>query len=215
VLPNSGITTCSGLQWTADSRRLVYLTTASLTSNTTTIHSVNADGTGLRTLGTLNGTGCDLASADGQTAYLVTAVNGKSQLTAFDGGAGPRTVSADWPAGQQPAEVIAAAAGTTRLLVATEKVSSGCGCSTSERYAIVDTATGQVTTLDNANDKQGSAAMSGAFTTDGRVVLLADRNHRNGSGVIPFLTVFGPDGAILAEVPPPDVEYGQLAGFGG
>lgn len=213
VVANVQSAACTAVAWTADSRRLLFSAPATGDPKASTIQSVNIDGTGRQTIGTISGMACDTVSVDGRTAYGLTSSGGRSHLVVYESGAGPRIVTANWPAGREPFEVIAAEVGSTRLLVSTVRVSDGCGCSPPQRYAIVDTATGQVTSLDNANDAQGSAPVSGAFTADGRVVLIADRNRGNGSGVVPFLTVFSPGGAILTSVPLPDMEVGFLAGF--
>jgi hypothetical protein len=54
-----------------------------------------------------------------------------------------------------------------------------------------------------------------AFTAGGRVVLIADHNRGNGGAVDPFLTIFGPDGAVLAHGDLPSMEYGYLLAIEG
>ncbi|MEV6925445.1 hypothetical protein AB0M46_13240 [Dactylosporangium sp. NPDC051485] len=212
VVAATGTLSCSRVTWAADSRHLLFQAVASGDKGTT-LETVNIDGTGRKTLGTATeGFDCGLGSVDGATGYVVSR-SGKKHLVAFDGSGAPRTVRASWPSGWQPNEVVAAANGSTRLLVAIVSDSASCGCSPPQQYVIVDTATGQVTRLDNAQDKEGSAPISGAFTADGRVVLIADRNRGNGTAVDPFLTVFSAGGAILGSVRLPDIEYGYLAGF--
>ncbi|GAA2368724.1 hypothetical protein GCM10010170_068730 [Dactylosporangium salmoneum] len=213
VVAATGTLTCPGVTWSADSRHLLFQTVSS-GGKGNTLETVNIDGTGRKALGTsAEGFGCSPGSVDGATAYVVSRSGTKHHLVAVDGGANPRTVTASWPSGRQPNEVVAAQNGSTRLLVATVADSASCGCSPPQQYVILDTATGQVTSLDNAQDKAGSSPISGAFTADGRVVLIADRNRGNGSSVDPFLTVFSADGAVLASVRLPDMELGYLAGF--
>lgn len=206
---------CGSIAWTADSRHLLF--GVGLAGDpTASIQSVAIDGTGRKSIGPAISTGCGvLLSVDGRIAYGVTSSGKKHQLTAFEGGAAPRIVTANWPAGQVPYMVVAALVGSTRLLVSTVGESIGCGCSPPQQYVVLDTATGQLTSLDNANDKEGSAPVTAAFTADGRVALIADRNRGNGNGVVPFLTVFSPDGAILGSVSLPSLEYGDLVGFDG
>ncbi|MEV8516112.1 hypothetical protein [Dactylosporangium sp. NPDC051484] len=213
VVAATGTLACVGATWTADSRHLLFQTLSS-DGKGTTLETVNINGTERKTLGTSTGNvECSPGSVDGATAYVVSSSGAKNHLVAIDGGAAPRTVTAHWPSGRQPIEVVAAENGSTRLLVATVADSASCGCSPPEQYVIVDTATGQVTSLDNAQDKAGSSPISGAFTADGRVVLIADRNRGNGSSVDPFLTVFSAGGAILGSVRLPDMTLGYLVGF--
>ncbi len=206
---------CGNPTWTADSRHLLFGMGTAGNPTAATIQSIAIDGTGRKSLGPSSGIGCHIVSADGRVAYNVTSSDGKHHLAVFEGGAAPRIVTANWPAGQVPYEVIAASAGSTRLLVSTVREAEGCGCSPPQRYVVVDTATGHVTSLDNANDKEGSAPVSGAFTADGRVALIADRNRGDGTVVVPFLTVFSPDGAVLGSVPLPSMQHGHLVGFDG
>jgi hypothetical protein len=201
---------CGGAVWAADSRHLL-VPTYGADGKSTTLESVGLDGTGRKVLGTVaEGSVCDLVSADGSTVYVATREGAKPHLLAVGGGSS-RTIAVSWPGGRQPSAVVAVDRGATRLLVATV-ADTGCGCSPPQQYAIVDLANGKATRLDNAQDKDGSAPISGAFTADGRVVLIADRNRGNGSGVVPFLTVFGPDGAVLGSAPLPDMEVAHLAG---
>jgi len=213
VVAAIGSLSCMGITWSADSRHLLFQTLPS-DGRGPTLETVNIDGTGRKALGTAaGGFECSPGSVDGATAYAVAHSGTKRHLMAFDGGAAPRIVTANWPSGRQPIEVVAAENGSTRLLVATVADSASCGCSPPEQYAIVDTATGKVTSLDNAQDKAGSAPITGAFTADGRVVLIADRNRGDGSDRDPFLTVFSADGAILGSAPLPDMELAYLVGF--
>jgi hypothetical protein len=215
VLANTGSVACTAPIWSADSRRLLFVTRAS-DGVSSTVETVNLDGTGRKALGTEAGNiGCTLGSADGTSAYAKSYSGTKAHLVVFNGSTAPRTVTATWPSGRQFNEVIAAEAGSTRLLVSTVSVGNGCGCSPPQQYAILDTATGTVTKLDNSQDKDGSSPISGAFTSDGRVVLLADRNKGNGSSVDPFLTVFSADGAILGGAPLPSMEIASIAGIDG
>ena len=210
VATDIGTGPCQGPRWTADSRQLLITTTTAGRTGYT-IQAVDLDGTGPHTVGTTShAIGCGPVSSDGSTVYAVY----PGALLAFDTGTAPRTVAADWPPGQEPRQVIAASPGSTRLLVATGSSADACHCSPLERYAVVDTATGRVTRLDNANDKQGSAAVSGAFTADGRVVLLAAHSRSDG-GITLFLTVFGPDGTIVGNPPLPTMEYGYFVGIDG
>ena len=210
VATDIGTGPCQGPRWTADSRHLLIITTTAGGTGYT-IQAVNLDGTGLHTVGTTShAVGCGPVSANGGIVYAVY----PGTLLAFDGGTAPRTVAADWPPGQEPRQVIAASSGSTRLLVATGSTADVCRCSPLEHYAIVDTATGRVTSLENTNDKQGSMPVSGAFTADGRVVLIAAHSRTDG-GITLFLTVFGPDGTIVGNPPLPPTEYGYLVGLDG
>jgi len=220
---------CQVPKWTADSRQLLFVTTPgrgkpTTTSVANTIQAVNADGTGPHVLGTtLDPTGCgDLASADGSTVYALVRPGGKAKLVAF--GASGRDVAVTWPADQQLHEMLAASTGDTRLLVTTVDSSFPCCATPADRYAVVDPGTGRVTSLDTANDKQGSIAVSGAFTADGRVVLIADHYRDQGTEEFgrghagdhqEFLTVFAPDGTVLGGAELPSVGYGYLVGLDG
>lgn len=198
---------CGGPTWTGDSHHLLYQVPAA--GGGEKIYAVNVDGTGRRMVGTYaNGRPCILGSFDGNTVYA----GFDKKVIAFKGG-GPSTITARWPAGTVPSMVVAVSPTAARLLVSITSKSGSCGCSPPQRYVILDPATGQVTPLNNAKDKQGSAPMSGAFTAEGRVVLIADRNRGNGSGVVPFLTIFGTDGAIVGSVELPPMEYGYLVGL--
>ncbi|WP_426506341.1 hypothetical protein ACPPVO_50430 [Dactylosporangium sp. McL0621] len=203
---------CVAATWAADSRHLLFQA-KSADGTTTTTESIGVDGAGRKTLGPGgDAVQCGPASVDGSTAYVISNAAGPRHLMAVSGGTS-RTIAVSWPGGRQPVDVVAADKGSTRLLVATVS-DPGCGCAPPKQYVIVDTANGKVTRLDNAQDKAGSSPASGAFTADGKVVLIADRNRGNGSGVDLFLTVFGADGAILGSAPLPDMEVGYLVGFG-
>lgn len=198
---------CIKPTWTNDSHHLLF--ELPVAGGGETIYAINVDGTGRHVVGTYsNGHPCVVSSIDGNTVY---AGYDKKVIT-FKGGA-PSTIAAQWPAGNVPSTVVAVSPTSTRLLVSIATDSSSCGCSPPMRYVLLDPATGKVTLLDNANDKQGSAPMSGAFTADGRAVLIADRNRGDGSPPVPFLTVFNPDGTIAGSVDLPSTEYGYLVGL--
>jgi hypothetical protein len=79
----------------------------------------------------------------------------------------------------------------------------------------VDTATGRVTSLDNANAKAGSAGISDAISAEGRVVLIANQDPANTDKASLFLTVYGTDGAIVSATSLPSIECAYLVGFDG
>jgi hypothetical protein len=225
VADGVGNPSCQAPTWTADSRRLLFVTTPP-----NTIQVVDADGTGRHVLGTTpEPAGCgDLASTDGDTVYALVRTGGKAKLVAFGGGTGAgdaeRAVAATWPPGQQLSEVLAASPGVTRLLVTTVDSAATCCGTPADRYAVVDPGTGRVTGLDNANDTQASIAVSGAFAADGRVVLIADHYRAEGAGEFgrgsagdhqEFLTVYAPDGTVLGGADLPSLGYGYLVGLDG
>jgi hypothetical protein len=213
LVANVGRPSCMAPTWAADSRHLLYnLIPAS--GQGSTIAAVATDGTGLHVLGTTSDTtACQIASPDGSTAYTVTFPSGAdptaATLVAFDGHAAPRTIAGNWPTGQRPHEVVAASAVSTRLLIGTVSTSDQCGCDPPEQYAVVDTATGQTTSLNNSNDSQGSTPISGAFTADGRIVVIAQRTPGKDS----FLTVYGPSGSVNGSPTLPSLGYGYLVGL--
>jgi hypothetical protein len=216
VTSNVGNLACQAPTWSADGRHLLFTTIAD-GGHGNTVQVVNVDGTGRHPLGTsASALGCVYASADGAAAYAALPdASGKVSLVAFDGGATPRTVAATWPSGRSPLEVVAAEAGSTRLLVATANSSNVCGCNPPEWYAVLDTATGRTTGLDETNYRAGTARIAGAFTADGRVVVIANHDTSNATTNSLFLTVYGTDGAIVGSAPLPSMGYAYFVGFDG
>ncbi len=62
--------------------------------------------------------------------------------------------------------------------------------------------------------QDGTASISGKFTLDGRILFLDDLNRANGNGVVPRLTLFGPDGKVLSHATAPKFNLGYLVSVG-
>lgn len=200
-----------GITWTGDSRRIVYVEHSAVQAATDTIKVVNASGSGARTLASIPaGTQCSVhASGDGRTVAYLDQKNNKVDLLPVDGG-GQHAMTLRLPSGQVSRALIAVSPDGQRLLISTVSRQTACGCSPPQRYYLVGVGSGDFTRL----DQDGTAPISGGFTDDGRVVLVDDLNRDNGNGVVPRLTLFGPDGSVLGHAAAPDFTYGYLVTIG-
>jgi hypothetical protein len=199
-----------GITWTGDSRRIVYAQRSSAVGPTATIKVLNADGSWAHTLATVpTGLNCSVsASGDGRTVAYLDGKNNKIDLFALDGSQ-THTLTPRLPHQQVLAEIIALDQHADRLLVST-LAEGGCGCSPPHMYFLIDVDSGKVTRL----SQDGTASISGKFTLDGRIVFVDDLNRANGNGVVPRLTLFGPDGKVLSHATAPKFSYGTLVSVG-